>query len=114
MRRGSKIINYFYVLFYMVFIFYLSSIPLKFPETINKIDPTKFSLHVIEYMILGFLLFNAKKDLKSSFVIGSLYGLTDEIHQFFVPFRTFSYLDLIADCLGSFLGALIFHKFIKR
>lgn len=44
---------------YMFLIFYLSSIPLKFPET--RIDSTKFVLHAIEYFILGMLLCWASK-----------------------------------------------------
>jgi hypothetical protein len=93
---------------YMILIFYLSSIPLEFPDIINKLDPTKFSFHVAEYTVLSLLLFNVSKSFKTSFVISSLYGVTDEIHQYFVPFRTFSLLDMLADALGSFIGIKIF------
>lgn len=30
-----------------------------------------------------------------------LYGFTDEIHQWFVPHRTFEWLDLLADAIGA-------------
>ncbi len=38
-------------------------------------------------------------------VISSLYGVTDEYHQMFVPGRTFDALDIVADVLGSVVGA---------
>ena len=103
----------------MALIFYLSSIPLEFPEIINELDPTKFSLHLAEYTILGFLLFNAKKNFNFSFLVSSLYGLSDEVHQYFVPYRTFSLFDLLADMIGSLFGIVIFlylqrTRFYKR
>jgi VanZ family protein len=48
--------------------------------------------------------------------ISSIYGVTDEYHQLFVPGRTFDRLDLLADALGSLLGgaALWGWSIIKR
>ncbi|MCW1296265.1 MAG: VanZ family protein [Candidatus Parvarchaeota archaeon] len=109
-------LNYTLIIIYMLIIFYLSSIPLDFPEIIDLLDPTKFSLHVIEYSILGFLIFNAKRDKKFSILIGFFYALTDEIHQSFVPYRIFSFFDLIADFIGVYLGIILFQSkenFIK-
>lgn len=37
--------------------------------------------------------------------ISSLYGVTDEYHQLFVPGRTFDVLDMAADAFGSVVGA---------
>ena len=34
-----------------------------------------------------------------------LYGVTDEVHQMFVPNRTASIEDLFADTIGAFIGA---------
>jgi VanZ family protein len=96
---------------YMALIFYLSSIPLGFLEII-KFDPTKFSLHVIEYIPLGILL-SLLTNFKFSFLIGSLYGLSDEVHQYFVPFRTFSLLDWLADSIGIAIGIIIAAKIVK-
>ena len=112
-------IDFLLVIVYMALIFYLSSIPLEFPEIINELDPTKFSLHLAEYTILGFLLFNAKKNFNFSFLVSSLYGLSDEVHQYFVPYRTFSLFDLLADMIGSLFGIVIFlylqrTRFYKR
>jgi VanZ family protein len=38
-------------------------------------------------------------------VISTLYGVSDEYHQLFVPGRTFEYLDIAADAIGSTAGA---------
>ena len=37
--------------------------------------------------------------------IGSLYGLMDEIHQFFVPGRACDVWDWVADTLGAAMGS---------
>ena len=29
------------------------------------------------------------------------YGVTDEVHQLYLPFRSFEYVDLVADALGA-------------
>jgi VanZ family protein len=34
-------------------------------------------------------------------VFASFYGLTDEVHQYFVPHRSFSVLDLVANAAGA-------------
>jgi VanZ family protein len=38
-------------------------------------------------------------------VISTLYGVSDEYHQLFVPGRTFEYADIAADAIGSVAGA---------
>jgi VanZ family protein len=49
-------------------------------------------------------------------LISSLYGVSDEYHQLFVPGRNFDRLDIIADAIGSVLGgaALWTWSIIKR
>ena len=39
-------------------------------------------------------------------VIASLYGASDEYHQLYVPGRSFDQLDLVADVVGSAVGAI--------
>ncbi len=43
-----------------------------------------------------------------SIPIGILYGVSDEIHQRFVPLREFSYLDMLADSCGIIAGYFLF------
>jgi VanZ family protein len=40
--------------------------------------------------------------------IGSVYGIIDEVHQYFVPGRDCNVWDWIADTLGSMIGAAAF------
>jgi VanZ family protein len=40
-------------------------------------------------------------------VLGTLYGVSDEIHQHFVPPRTPEVLDVVADAIGAFVGAIV-------
>jgi len=98
---------------YCVLIFIGSSIPGTGVDTgppgVDKL------LHLIEYLILSFLLFSAMREefphapeirlFLYSIVISSLYGLTDEIHQLFVTFRDCSVFDMIMNVIGSILGA---------
>ena len=79
-------------------------------------------LHVIEYLILSFLLYASFKKSSNkiknttifllSFSISALFGISDEIHQLFVPNRYFELLDILSDSLGSLIGAFWAYKHI--
>jgi len=43
-----------------------------------------------------------------------LYSLSDEIHQYYVPTRSFQLMDLLIDNLGSFLGIFFVSWFLPR
>lgn len=103
------------VILYAAAIFYLSSQPYPLEELLGRKQPSivSLTLHLVEYSILGFLLFVAfrsnEKTRKRAFllavIVGMLYGTTDEIHQLFVPNRSSSIWDFLADSIGSILGA---------
>lgn len=73
-------------------------------------------LHALEYAGLGGLCYRAfrwgatgsmaARALLFSILTASLYGVTDEVHQLFVPFRESSWQDWLADVTGSALGAV--------
>ena len=44
-----------------------------------------------------------------SMISASLYGISDEIHQSFVPARYGSFSDVIADMIGAVCGVAIYH-----
>ncbi|MDR3334109.1 MAG: VanZ family protein [Treponema sp.] len=47
-------------------------------------------------------------------VIASVYGISDEIHQYFVPGRNASVWDWVADTLGAILGAAAILAIARR
>jgi len=46
--------------------------------------------------------------------LATLYGLSDEWHQSFVPARTSDWADLLADFVGSVAGCTLFAHFLRR
>lgn len=75
--------------------------------------------HVFEFAALSFFAYllalslgadKTKKTrllaLPSVFLFGVLYALSDEIHQIFVPGRSFQWADVGFDTLGALLGVL--------
>lgn len=96
---------------YMGLIFYLSSrqnIPLpKLPINFDKV------IHMCAYIPLAYLFYLSLKKSgikKYTFVLAvicaCIYGITDELHQVFVPGRDADVIDLLADALGAYLGSL--------
>ena len=63
--------------------------------------------HVVEYAVLGGLLFRAVAHEPTAVLLGSLYAVTDEVHQAFVPGRDGSPLDWLLDTVGAAAGVLI-------
>lgn len=73
-------------------------------------------LHAVEYGILALLCCRAfrwaagpavaRQALVLAIVTASVYGITDEVHQAFVPLRESSWLDWLADTIGATIGAL--------
>lgn len=70
--------------------------------------------HFCEFAGLGFLFANFIFSLKNkpkpilSFSLSSLYALTDEIHQYFVPGRACQLIDWLVDTCGVVLGVVMF------
>ena len=95
-------------------------------KLISKTDSIVRTLaHFSEYTLLGFLFalhfsFYNLKTIKKAFlaVAGCLiYAITDEIHQIYVPGRSFQFSDLLVDTSGGVLGVmvlLIFALIIKK
>lgn len=54
-----------------------------------------------EYGVLAALLLRATRKAPLSLLIAGLYGVSDEVHQYFVPGRSASAYDALADVLGA-------------
>jgi VanZ family protein len=73
-------------------------------------------LHAVEYGILALLCYRAfrwgagpvvaRQAAVLAIVTASVFGLTDEVHQFFVPFRDSSWQDWAADTIGAVIGVM--------
>jgi VanZ family protein len=74
------------------------------------------SAHALAYAVLGASLVRALASgraekltsgrLVAAIVLTSLYGVSDELHQRFVPGRTPDWLDVLADAAGAVAGVL--------
>lgn len=99
-------------LFWMALIFYLSAQPsLGVPGLFSGQDKV---LHALVYGVLGFFIGRGLSPWRGGLSWGqvglvtllvALYGLSDEFHQSFVPGRSPSVADVIADTLGGFVAA---------
>jgi VanZ family protein len=118
-----KIVSWVLVSIHMTVIFYLSSIsqfPKAVPDWVFYFDKV---VHFIVFGVLGLLFLNAWLggqwrcvDLTSvmvSVTFTMLYGISDEIHQMFVPGRTPSIGDIIADTTGALVLCLMFYWIFK-
>src|SRR5690606_18555072 len=70
--------------------------------------------HFGAYAVLAALLTLATGKTMVGWVLAVAYGITDEIHQAFVPGRFASVGDLVADALGAALGAGLVAYLVRR
>ena len=104
------------------FIFWQSSYPGIISEPLFPHDDKIFHFGV--YALLAILTARALKVEKPfwsltkikiiAILFACLYGLSDEIHQAFVPSRCASIHDFLADCAGSIFGCLFYLNFLSR
>ncbi|HOK53797.1 MAG TPA: VanZ family protein [Armatimonadota bacterium] len=98
---------------WMTVIFVLSSFSsLPTPPGFIGVDKLE---HYTAYGIMSILVFVAMRGTRPDWsilkvavavvVISAVYGITDEIHQSFVPDRQAEVLDWISDVLGAITGA---------
>jgi VanZ family protein len=105
--RLKRVLLWIATLMWAAVIFYMSSRP-------GSTLPGGFSVegHLGEYFVFGLLLTLALTDKPPSLAvvalaigIASLYGVSDEFHQHFVPMRTPDPADWALDTLGAAAGA---------
>lgn len=102
------------VYIYLLLIFYFSS-QLVIPASATLAERfyiRPYIQHILIYAGLALTIYRATNYSRnnSNFLVvlsTTLYGLTDEIHQHFVPGRTFELLDIGMDFLGAILALII-------
>jgi len=116
-RPAARFINVWApVLFFMAVIFYASSLPAsRIPRLFLFQD---ISYHAAIYAVLGFFFSRAlkntfkslprKKRVVFAVIFGIIYGISDELHQYFVPGRSVSATDLSVDAIAAFIGGLLY------
>ena len=102
---------------YAALIFTLSSIPSLSPPPLGLHLSDKF-YHFTEYALFGYLCsrafyYQSNRVLRDFalilvLVVGSLYAISDELHQSFVPGRYPEVADFVADVFGLILAVVVF------
>jgi VanZ family protein len=104
-------------LLWSIGIFYFSSLPSSVFHlpSIRLLDKL---IHVIVFGILNLLVLRGCRKIgtrKKGFFFGIFYsllfGLSDEVHQYFVPGRFADPLDFLANAIGILISSWIFIKF---
>lgn len=113
MKRASGVIltNLIPPVLYAALIFYLSSKSFEGTHLEHGLDK---GIHLLVYAGLGYLIlraFSKNRWEKGKYIWATtlvfLYGISDEIHQSFVPGREFSILDMVADGAGGMVAAVV-------
>ncbi len=98
-------------------IFYFSSLPSSVFHlpSIRLIDKL---IHVIVFGILNLLVLRGcgktgtqRKTLLFGIFYSLLFGLSDEVHQYFVPGRVADPLDYLANVIGILISSWVFIKY---
>jgi VanZ family protein len=124
--RISKafVVNQLPAVLVAIVLFILSSIPYP-PPVILNVSYEDLIMHAIAYSAFGFFVARALYYQKSrsrfrenlllfTFLVGTVYGISDEIHQYFVPGRVSDILDVLADVVGTLIGFALFRLMRKK
>ena len=98
----------------MAVIFGVSSLSNPLPPLTTRVSDK--ILHLVEYSILAVLFVRAlaseglgwRAAILVAIVLTSLYGVSDEYHQAFVPGRLSDVRDWITDTVGAGIGAFAY------
>jgi VanZ family protein len=103
----------------MGLIFLISSFPA--PEDLPVFPFADKLYHILAYGLLASLIYLARGKSRARmypilipFLIAFFYGISDEIHQYFVPGRQADVFDALADAAGGFFFPLGIHAIRHR
>lgn len=113
---------WFPVLFYCLIIFAQSSYPA--PKKTPDLPCMDKLLHFAGYALLGILFLRGFRSstlknnngliMVASILLTGIYGASDELHQYFVPYRFADIGDILADFLGGLFGVYIYQLLLNK
>ena len=107
---AARLTTWLPVAVWAALIFTLSSIP-SLDSGLGTWDTVLRKLaHLAEYAVFGALLYRALRREPAAVALGSLYAVTDEVHQAFVSGRHSSPLDWLIDTAGVLAGVLVLSR----
>jgi VanZ family protein len=120
----SFVVNQGPAILVAIVLFILSSIPYP-PPVILNLSHEDLIMHATVYGVFGFFMARAfyyqtgylrlkQNLLLFTFLVGTIYGISDEIHQYFVPGRVSDILDVLADSVGTLIGFVVFRLIKKK
>lgn len=114
LRLHARPIGRGLALAWMALIFFLSAQPDLPRPAIGWLDLlTSSGAHLFLYGVLALLLHwglgSGRRNLVLAFGLALIYGVSDEIHQAFVPGRVPDAFDLVSDALGAALALAAWH-----
>jgi VanZ family protein len=111
----STLLRFLPAILWAAFIFMVSA-QSRLPTVPGSFDGIDKLLHAGVYAVLALaLLFGGRGARPLLWVtVAALYGVSDEIHQHFVPNRHTDVLDLLADTAGAALAVAAWLKYRRR
>lgn len=120
MRSARLLVPWLPVALWMALIFFLSSRPsADYPDA--GFLAAK-GMHLFLYAVLAFTAYRALRLQRVepgsarilAWLIAVVYGMTDELHQTFVPTRAGSPVDVAIDGVGAVIGLVVAHVLYER
>lgn len=122
LRYKNFVLRWLPLIAYCAFIYLQSAYPA--PEKLPSFILMDKMLHFAAYAFMGILFYRAYQTLRIknngkmlfllSVVSASLYGISDEIHQHFVPSRNADILDVAADTIGAVCGVYLYQLWARQ
>ena len=120
-RLSDRIIAYAPALTLMTIIFVMSSRSSIPRSPAISAELTAFLGHLFVYALLAVLLARAfeidieqaRRRAVLAFALATLYGISDEIHQRFVPGRYATLFDVLTDSAGAALGVTAYCAYVQ-
>jgi len=110
-------VSWIFVIIIVIMIFYISS--LTFGGSGGGFGWKTTAYHFLAFFSLAFFLLPALVKGKTKgfiwlgIIVAVLYGISDEVHQLFVPTRHFAFSDIMVNSCGILFSSLIYTLSLK-